>query len=54
VTLTDLITERASAARYKNLDSNFAINMSLSSMSSKITTESEFGLFAIDLINGLK
>uniref|UniRef100_A0A0A9E289 Uncharacterized protein n=1 Tax=Arundo donax TaxID=35708 RepID=A0A0A9E289_ARUDO len=30
------------------------MNISLSSMSSKTTTESEFGLFAIDFSNGLK
>jgi hypothetical protein len=51
---TDLIIERASAARYKNLDSNFEIKTSLSSISSKATTETEFGLFAIDFITGLK
>jgi len=52
--LTDLIMERASAARYRNLDSNFEIKRSLSSISSKTTAESEFGLLAIDFNNGLK
>jgi hypothetical protein len=48
---TDLIIERASAARYKNLDSNFEMKTSQSSVSSKETTETKFGLFAIDKIN---
>lgn len=48
---TYLILERASAARYKNLDSNFEMETSQSSVSSKETTETEFGLFAIDKIN---
>jgi len=46
--------ERASAARYRNLDSNFEIKRSLSSISSKTTAESEFGLLTIDFNNGLK
>jgi hypothetical protein len=52
--LTDLIIEWASAARYRNLDSNFEIKRSLSAISSKTTAESEFGLLAIDFNNGLK
>ena len=52
--LTDLRTERASAARYKNLDSSFEMKRSLSSISSKTTTETVFGLFAIDFSTGLK